>query len=312
MLKKNYKFAIIGGGSWGTAIACLICRAIGSAIIYTNQQSVATDINEHHKNTSCLGQIELPDRLQATTNFNDVLQCETIIIATPSYNFETIIQKLKLADLDQSINLLIATKGLCQSPIQLFSQKLEQELTNSYGFISGPNFAQEIAQGKFAGITLACKDIALAKNIAKQIIGDKLDISVSDDVITAQIAGIVKNIIAIKSGILQAKADGENSQALLISKALQELSTISQALGGRIESVILPSVVGDLVLTSYSRTSRNTKFGFELHQNNYSKDFINNYPVLVEGVRSAKLLTEFVKNYNLELPVINSVAELFC
>ena len=107
-----------------------------------------------------------------------------------------------------------------------------------------------------------------------------------------------------------AQGYGENARAWLVSKGLEEIAVISRALGGAQESLTLPAVIGDLVLTSYSTTSRNTKFGYEFHQNNYSKEFLANYPVLVEGASAAKLLHSFVSNYNLDLPMTSSVAKL--
>jgi glycerol-3-phosphate dehydrogenase (NAD(P)+) len=192
----------------------------------------------------------------------------------------------------------------------LFSTKMEQEFDNPYAFISGPNFAKEVAVGNFASITITSKDKSLAQQVADELSSEQLDVSVSTDIITVQIAGIVKNIIAIKSGILMAQGYGENARAWLVSKGLEEIAIISKALGGNQESLTLPAVIGDLVLTSYSTTSRNTKFGYEFHQNNYSKEFLANYPVLVEGASAAKLLHSFVSNYNLDLPMTSSVAKL--
>ena len=101
---------------------------------------------------------------------------------------------------------------------------------------------------------------------------DNLEISTASDVITVQIAGIVKNIVAIRSGIMQAQGSGENAKAWLISMGLHEISVISSVLGGNVQSLSLPAVVGDLALTSYSTTSRNTRFGLEYHNSNYSKE----------------------------------------
>lgn len=124
-----------------------------------------------------------------------------------------------------------------------------------------------------------------------------------------QIAALVKNIVAIKSGMMEAEGFGENARAWLISTGLNEIRLIAQNFGGRPESLSLPAVVGDLVLTSYSKTSRNTKFGFDFHNNNYTKEYLKNYPVLVEGISSARLLKKYLSDSNLELPIISSVAD---
>jgi glycerol-3-phosphate dehydrogenase (NAD(P)+) len=286
-------------------------HASNGALVYTTEEKTEYEINTRHTNSKYLDNIKLCNNLIATTKLDTVLDYETIIIATPSHAFENVLKNLIALGLPQSTILLIATKGMCKSPLQLFSQKIESTINNSYGFISGPNFAKEVAQGKFSSITITSKDISLTKYVSRNLTSDNLDLTVSNDIITVQIAGIVKNIIAIKSGILQAQGQGENARAWLVSKALQEIATISNALGGSLESLTLPAVIGDLVLTSYSVTSRNTKFGYEFCKNNFSKDFLINYPVLVEGIQAAKLLKQFTTSHNIYLPITSSIAELF-
>ena len=309
-MRKLRDFAVIGGGSWGTALACLVARVYGSALIYTPEVNISDEINNHHTNSKYLDEIILPSGITATTRLLDVASYDVIILAVPSHAFEIVIQELKQMGLSSQTVLLVATKGMCQEPLQLFSSKMEQEFDNPYAFISGPNFAKEVAVGNFASITITSKDKSLAQQVADELSSEQLDVSISTDIITVQIAGIVKNIIAIKSGILMAQGYGENARAWLVSKGLEEIGIISKALGGVQESLTLPAVIGDLVLTSYSTTSRNTKFGYEFHQNNYSREFLSNYSVLVEGVSAAKLLHNFMSKYNLDLPMTASVAKL--
>jgi len=309
-MKKLKNFAVIGGGSWGTALACIVARVYGSALIYTPEISIEEEINNHHKNSKYLDDTILPSGITATTSLLDLAGYDVIVIAVPSHAFESVIQELKQMGLSSQTVFLIATKGMCQEPLQLFSSKMGQEFDNPYAFISGPNFAKEVAIGNFASITITSQDRSLASYIADELSSEQLDVSISTDIITVQIAGIVKNIIAIKSGILMAQGYGENARAWLVSKGLEEIAIISKALGGNQESLTLPAVIGDLVLTSYSTTSRNTKFGYEFHQNNYSKEFLASYPVLVEGASAAKLLHRFIDKYSLNLPMTSSVAKL--
>ena len=309
MLKK---FAVIGGGSWGTALACLVARVNGHVTLHTIEDKAAVEINDKRQNTKYLGEVELPSGIKATTNLKDVLESDVIIIAVPSHVFEQTLQDLKKLGVSKDKILLIATKGLCENPSQLFSEKIESELDNSYAFVSGPNFAQEVAEDKFTSVTISSKDLELAKNIAAKLASAQLDVTISDDIITVQIASIVKNIIAIKSGMMQASGAGENAKAWLISRGLKEIAMLSWILGGQGHSLSLPAVVGDLVLTGYSTTSRNTKFGYAFHQNNYSKEFLDNYPTLVEGVASARLLKNFLeaRKIELDLPEIESIFEI--
>ncbi len=306
----NKKYAVIGGGSWGTALACLAARSTMNVLIYSNEQNIADEINNNHRNDKFLPGIKLHDQVSGCSNLKDILNYENLIIAVPSHAIEEILLQLKILNLSKNTNFLIATKGMCQKPVQLISSLIEQNFDNNFAFISGPNFAEEVAIGRFAAITITSKNIQFAEKVGKELKSEMLAISISDDIITVQIAGIVKNIIAIKSGILRAKGEGENAKAWLISQGLNEIAVISQKLGGSLQSLTLPAVIGDLVLTCNSITSRNTKFGFEFHNSNYSKEFLNNYPILVEGVQSVRTLTEFIAKYNLDLPIISSVMDL--
>lgn len=306
---KKKDFCVIGSGSWGTALACMVARSSGGCLLYSIEQKVADEINKQQKNSRYLGDVILPGGVFATTDFSEIVNYKTIIIAVPSFAFADTLDKLKEHNLPNSATLLVATKGMCENPLQFFSERIEMILPNSYGFISGPNFAKEVAEGRFAAITISSKDLGLAQKYAKIFAIDNLETSVSDDVITVQIASLVKNIIAIKSGMMEAEGQGENARAWLISMALKEISIIANTLGGKAESLSLPAVVGDLVLTSYSKTSRNTKFGFNFHKNGYEKEYLKNYPILVEGVAGARLLKLYLEKYGLKLPVISSIID---
>jgi glycerol-3-phosphate dehydrogenase (NAD(P)+) len=303
------KISVLGGGSWGTALACLAARAVGSCLVHTIEQDVADEINSTHTNSRYLGETILPEGLKATLNMEDVVNSDFIIVAVPSFAFAKTLEDLKATGLSDNTTLLIATKGMCENPLQLFSDRIESLLTNSYGFISGPNFAKEVAQDKFASVTISSKDIKLAKEVANMLLSDKLEVGVSDDIITVQIAALVKNVVAIRSGMMEAEGHGENARAWLISMGLSEIASIAGSIGGKAESLSLPAVIGDLVLTSYSKTSRNTKFGFDYHNNSYDKEYLKNYPVLVEGGSSARLLKQYLSDSDFDLPIISYVAD---
>lgn len=308
-MPTNKKISVLGGGSWGTALACLATRAVGNCLVHTIEKDASDEINNKHTNSHFLGDTELPAGLKSTLDIQDTIDSEIIIIAIPSFAFIKTLHNLKSAGLPEKAIFLIATKGMCEDPLQLFSEHLESKFKNPYGFISGPNFAKEVAENKFASVTISSKDIELARQMANILATDKLAVSITDDIITVQIAALVKNIVAIRSGIMDAGGLGENAKAWLISMGLSEIKAISSLFGGKADSLSLPAVVGDLVLTSYSKTSRNTKFGFDFHNNSYSKEYLKNYPVLVEGVSSARLLKKYLSNTKIELPIILSVAD---
>ena len=308
-MSANKKISVLGGGSWGSALACLATRAVVNCLVHTIVQEAADEINSQHTNSRFLGDTRLPDGLKATLDIQDTIDSDIIIIAVPSFAFVKTLEDLKAAGVSDKTVFLIATKGMCENPLQLFSERIESMFKNSFGFVSGPNFAKEVAQDKFASVTISSKDMDLAREIASTLSTNKLEVSITDDIITVQIASLVKNIVAIRSGMMEAEGYGENARAWLISMGLSEIKAIAGILGGKPDSLSLPAVVGDLVLTSYSKTSRNTSFGFNFHNNSYSKEYLKKYPVLVEGISSARLLKKYLSASNLELPIISSVAD---
>lgn len=309
-MNRLKSFSVIGGGSWGTAIASYLC-SIGKRVkLYTPVVKVVEEINQLQTNSEYLGDIKLPQNLIATNYVQDIASSDCIVIAVPSHAFGDVISQIKSLDISNDAALLIATKGLSNDPVEFLSDKTKRELPNiKFAFLSGPNFAKEVAKGYNATGTISAENIDFAKCVVFEIASDSFVLNASDDIMTIQVAGIVKNIIAIKSGIMQASEAGENVVASTITAGLKEIEIIAKSFGGTQDTLLCPGVIGDLMLTCYSSNSRNTKFGYDFHQNNYSAEFLRNYPKLVEGIKAAKLITKIIDK-KLSTPIIDSIARL--
>lgn len=310
------KFAVIGSGSFGTAIACIIARAGNETLIYGIETEVIDDINNNNLNSKYFGDLMLPNNITASNNIEDILDAEVIVIAVPSNSVDLVIDQLSEMKINKNKILLIATKGLSSDPVNLISTKIEHRLLNKYAFISGPNFAKEIVEDKLTSIVISSEDQYIIDIVSLKLKSENVILSEHNDIVTIQVAGIVKNIVAIKSGIMKAQGVGKNGHAWLISQGLKEIVQISAILDGVPRGLYSPAVIGDLVLTCSFEDSRNMKFGYELHKNNYSKDFIKNYDILVEGLESIRKLSELIdikeseELYNYSFPIINSILEL--
>lgn len=317
-MNKFKSIAIYGGGSFGTALACGVARCCNNATLFLRDNNIANEINVKKTNSKYLGEIILPNNIIATTKLTSIKDFEVIIIATPSIAFDSAIKLLKTSGISSNTVLLIATKGFANNPTELLSARVKSILPdNPIAFIAGPNLAKEIANGLLTPVTIASPDENLANKLAASLGSESFIVTTSDDIVTLQVAGAVKNIIAIKSGLYEASGQGENARALLITEALKEISILSKALGGmQSDSDILlkPGVVGDLILTCYSKISRNARFGYELGTQEDKKKFLQEYKGLVEGREAVKLVLDFMKKYNISLPIISSIAaelELF-
>jgi len=308
-MDKFRRIGVYGGGSWGSALACQIARCNEKVPLFLRSIDVINEILNNNTITKYFGDFLLPKNIIPSNNILSLLDQEVVIIAVPSASFSSAMETLKKANLSPDIVLLIATKGIGSDPVELFADKIRSNFSNPIAFISGPNFAKEVAMDFLSSVTIASVDINLAKKLEYSLKSDNFIITTSDDIITLQIAGAMKNIIAIKSGMYDASGYGENAKAWLITEGLREIMILSKTLNGKGDILISPAVLGDLVLTCYSKTSRNTKFGYELYKQKNIDEFLQNHPYLVEGVESAKLVIHFVEKYNLDLPIVSSVAE---
>jgi glycerol-3-phosphate dehydrogenase (NAD(P)+) len=308
-------FGVYGGGSWGSALACAISRSIPNSecLLYARDIQVVEEINGLRTNRKYLGDTLIPKNVVSTSHRYDLASRDVIIFAVPSNILIQELRFLAAGGISRATVILIATKGLVENLVgeaELFSKVIKEFLPNKIGFISGPNFAREFAAGILSSITIASEHQETAKEVAGIIESDNIATSYTDDIITVQIAGAMKNVIAVKSGIYEAIGYQNNAKAGLISSGLEEIKLLSCALGGNQNSLTLPAVVGDLVLTCYSRESRNTEFGYKFHLNGYKAEFLKNYPILVEGMKAAGLLNKLSLSHGLRLPIVSSVAEL--
>lgn len=304
------KIGIYGGGSWGTALGALAVYSGSKTLIFTRESKIAEEINNSHTNSPYLGQITLPMELKATTEVQRLKDVDIIIIATPSKAFNEVLLNLQNLNLSPNISIIIATKGLCTEPLCFLSEQAEKKLTQKISFIVGPSFAHEVAKNMYTHLVIASKNEELAQNLSIILTSKNLHITPCYDIITVQIASIVKNIIAIISGMYFAYGYGENAKAALISRALKEIALLSRFFGGEDKTLIEPAVVGDLVLTATSRASRNMEFGYKLASNAKIEHLLNKSSNLVEGVRSAFLIDRFLDQYQdlkQQLPLIYEV-----
>ncbi|RYE06613.1 MAG: NAD(P)H-dependent glycerol-3-phosphate dehydrogenase [Rickettsiaceae bacterium] len=300
--------SIYGGGGWGCALACQIAKIQNEVQIFLRNEQILQEIDNYHTNKKYLTDVTLPVNIRPTTNILDIINSEIIVIAVPSYAFGKCLYNLKLHGLRSETILLIATKGVAKDPARLLSEELESILPHRYAFISGPNFAKEVAMGLTTSITIAAIDLSLAARISDIMKSCDFITSITADIITIQISGTIKNIIAIRSGMYKALQLGENARACLINEGLREIMNLSVAMGGKIETLLEVGVLGDLMLTCYSETSRNTKFGYELAISKNTLKFLENYPYLVEGRESIRLVLQLAEKYDIELPVIAEMA----
>jgi glycerol-3-phosphate dehydrogenase (NAD(P)+) len=299
------KINVIGSGTWGTALALVGARANNQVIIYSRDKFITDDINNEHKNSSYLPSINIPESIKATSNLVEILCSEAIIISIPAQNLRQICIELKELGLNPNVILIICSKGIEQNSLKLMSEVVAEILPlNKIAILSGPNFAQQVADDLPAITSIAANDINLSTMLANNLKNINFRIYPNKDIIGTQIYGAVKNVLAIASGISTGMKLGENAKAAIISRGIVEINTLSLAMGGKEDTLLSPAGIGDIHLTCSSAASRNTSYGIALANNQAPKD------CLVEGFFTCKSINSLANKYNIQMPICQAVYKI--
>jgi len=305
-----WPFAVIGAGAWGVTIANILAENGHNVTLWCHKKNTATHINENHQ-THRLPQIKLHHSLKADSNMAHCIQNKAhVIVALPS-NYLSQLEQLKSSYYPhQSITLL--TKGLVSSEEGwLCHHYVEKHLRpDAIGAISGPNLALEIAEKKPAATVFASTNQDLAHDIQSALSNDFFRVYRSDDIIGVMLGGVLKNVIAIASGLLDGLALGLNARSSLITRGLQEMQRISLKFGGKSQTIYGLSGLGDLVATASSPLSRNFQLGQVLASCKNPVDTMKNNTQITEGVKTAKLIHEWAKDKALDLPIFSAVYDV--
>lgn len=306
-MTKFSSFGIIGGGAWGTALALALLRAGRQAILWVREPEVVIAINSEHHNSVFLPGVALDPALRATGNLADLRNVDAVLLVTPAQHLRAMCAELK-NHLKPSVPLILCSKGIEQKTLALMSEVVTATLPqHPLAILTGPTFAAEVGKNLPTAITLACKDQALGQNLATAIGSKTLRPYISDDVIGAQIGGAVKNVLAIACGIVEGRGFGDNARAAIITRGLAELARLGVACGGRAETFMGLSGLGDLVLTCAGQLSRNMTLGFALGQGRSLAEIMAERQSVAEGVFTAAAAVQLAAKHKVDVPITAAV-----
>lgn len=315
MEEKIQTVGVIGAGSFGTAIANLLAHNV-DVLLYSRKQDLVNKINETHHHYN----VDLSPRIVATNDLSEVAQkCTLIFPVVPSTNFRDMIKDL--APYLKPYHLLIhGTKGfdlgdlkfedlqegvsLSKDQVFTMSQVIRQEtVVVRIGCLSGPNLASEIIEGQPTATVIGSQFNEVIKTGRKVLDSKKFKVFGTHDMLGAELAGALKNAIAIGSGILSGRNMGKNIQSMLITRGLVEMVYIGRAMGSDSKAFIGTAGIGDLVATATSSLSRNFTFGNRLAQGESLSEIMRTMPELAEGVRTIKVMWQLSKFYKIHTPI---------
>ena len=303
------RIAIIGAGSWGTALAVVAARAGHEIQLWSRNSDVVNSINKQHLNTHYLKSVPIPVSVTATSDLNESLNhAELILFAAPSHAarelFTTIAPQLREAAIIVSVS-----KGIEIETGKRISEIVKEAAgpNNPFVCLSGPSFAREVVSGHPTAIVAASKDTAAARTVQNDLSFDNLRIYTNTDVIGTEIGGSVKNVMAIAAGMATGLGFGSNSVAALITRGLAEITRLARREGAQVETLMGLAGLGDLVLTCTGALSRNRFVGEELGKGKRIEEITAELNEVAEGINTARAVKKLADRAGLEMPIVNEV-----
>jgi glycerol-3-phosphate dehydrogenase (NAD(P)+) len=299
--------SVIGAGSWGTTLACLLSDKGYDVTLWVHEKDLSEEINKTRINITYLPDITIPDDVRVTDSIDEALKkARYVLNAVPAQYVRAVFKEAFPYMLDEAI-IISVSKGIEKGTLLTVSSILNELSNHSVAVLSGPSFAKEVIKQLPTAVTLATED----KNtgfILQEIFNiNNFRVYTHDDVLGVEIGGALKNVMAIASGISVSLGLGNNARASLITRGLVEMTRLGVAMGAKERTFAGLSGIGDLVLTCTSPLSRNYTVGVKLGQGMKLKDILSQTRSVAEGVETAESAYELSKKYNIEMPIVEQV-----
>ncbi len=305
------KIAVIGAGSWGTTLANLLAGKGFHVDLWVREEEVFNQIKNERVNQVFLPGMELVPRLNPVRSYEEALNDkELILLVAPSHVFREVLTNMK-PYLKPGMSLMAATKGIENKTLMIMSQVAASVLSDDYmerfACLAGPSFAKEVYKKQPTAVTIACRDLAHAERLQELFYTEYFRVYVSEDLTGVQIAGALKNVIAIGAGAADGLQVGHNARAALITRGLAEITRLGVAMGANPLTFAGLAGMGDLVLTCTGDLSRNRTVGLKMGKGMSIEEITGSMNMVAEGIKTAKSAYELGEKMEVELPISNQV-----
>jgi len=303
--------AVIGAGSWGTALADCLARNGHRVRIWSHESEVADSINDRHRNEAYLPGVELHDDLHATTDHAELLVGAGILVSVSPSEFVRGTIETARRYIEGRPLLVSASKGLELGTdlrmSEVLLQVLGEEIAGGCVVLSGPSFAAELARRQPTAVTLASRSEQNAIAVQGLFQNEHFRLYTQSDVIGTELGGALKNVIALAAGISDGLELGHNARAALLTRSLAEMRRLTQRLGGEPETLAGLAGVGDLILTCTGDLSRNRTVGLEIGRGRSLEEVLSGMRSVAEGVRTTQAALDLAGRHGVEMPIAEAV-----
>jgi len=311
MERSFKKTAVIGAGAWGTALAFTAAQNGNEVVLWTYLESEAATIREtRHSLVAIEGAKPLPPHVKVTSDWADVAGSDLVIVVVPSVVLRNVAQNLATVGLAPDAVILSCTKGIEKDTNLLMSEILASVVPYPVGALSGPNHAEDIVLGLPSLTLIGFEDIEIATAVQKYMSTDFLRIYTTTDVVSMQLGGAVKNVFALASGICAGMGLGDNARAALATRGLGEMTRIGVARGGRMDTFMGLSGMGDLVVTCYSEHSRNLTAGRMIAAGVPMDECQKRIGQVVEGIPNTLSTYQLARRLGVRTPITDAMYEI--
>lgn len=307
----NERIAVLGAGSWGTALANLLSKKGSEVTIWSYEPDVAAAINERHENTKYMKGIALSETLRATDDVRAAVRTADVIVSvTPAQHVRRVLEQAK-ADIGDHALIVSASKGIETASLQTMAEVIESVIPGEAGahatFLSGPSFALEVAREQPTAVAMAGHHLPSTERAQLLFQAPYFRVYTNTDVIGVELGGAIKNVMAIGAGMASGLGLGHNALAALITRGLAEMARLGVALGANPLTFSGLAGMGDLILTCTGELSRNRSVGVSLGQGKSIEEILGGMYMVAEGVDTTRAAHALAQKAGIEMPIVEQV-----
>ncbi len=303
------KISVLGSGSWGTALAMVLNKNKNDVTLWSYFENEIKELDEKRESKLLEG-VKIPREIKMTSSLDEATDgAEMLVIAVPSHVVKSTVISLKKYD---NLPLIVnVAKGFDEEKDERLSGIIKRELnTEKVVVLSGPTHAEEVARNIPTTIVAACENIEYAEIVQNVFMCDTLRVYTNTDVVGVEVAGALKNVIALCAGISDGIGLGDNSKAALMTRGMKEISALGVVMGGEFETFMGLTGMGDLIVTCTSMHSRNRRAGILIGQGKSLDEAIAEVKMVVEGVKSCACAYRLAEKYNVEMPIVQTAYDV--
>ena len=305
---------VIGAGAWGTALAVLLAGKAHEVTLWMYEKDLAEETARSRENRVYLPGFTLPESIHVTSSLETAVRDKAVILSVVPSHTVRAVSKQFASHLSNNTIVISASKGIeidTLMPLSgVFKDILPSQFHNRLCFLSGPSFAKEVAQKMPTAVTLASYDPVIGKKAQAIFSTAYFRVYTNPDVIGVELAGSLKNVVAIAAGVLEGMGYGHNTMAALITRGLAEIARLGVAMGGNMQTFSGLAGMGDLVLTCTGGLSRNRTLGTRLGKGEKLDDILKGLKTVAEGVTTARAAQNLARKYNVEMPIVDEVYQI--